>query len=77
MGYHFNAMSLELTPYTVIDKRYETEANFHQSNQTYNITNFIDGLFIDFLKIVMNGLNATFSIFRRSDPYFGVLEGNF
>ena len=58
----------------MIDINYKKYATFHQSNKTYDVTNFVSGSRIDLFSQMMKQLNASCSLYRRNDPYFGGLK---
>ena len=73
-GHNFKIMTLDSPPHIIIDPLYKTNATFFSQNQTYEITNYVKGLYMDIFELIMEKLNASFTIYRRKDYIFGTLK---
>ena len=73
-GHKFKIISILSAPHLVIDPLYKTNATFFSQNQTYEITNFVKGAYRNIFDIMMERLNASFTVYQRKDSIWGTLK---
>ncbi len=66
-GQHLIAMTEDKAPYIWFKKGYKTNAVFHESNETYDVTDHIYGYYHDIFLKMSEKLNFTFSVYNRKD----------
>ncbi len=70
-GKLFVAMSTYDGYYIKPHKDFYKEAKYHASNQTYEATNLLHGMHINFLKKLAGSMNFTYTLYRREDGVWG------
>ncbi len=55
---------------------YKTGAVFHASNETYDVTDWAEGLYFDILQTTAGHLNFTYKLYRRKDDVWGNVINN-
>ena len=63
-------------PYTHFTPNYKNDSIYFHENQTYDVTHFVKGLYIDLIVDIINQLNSTISFYKREDGNWGTLINN-
>ena len=72
-GIHLKAMVEQDGIWTKVRKTFATDAMFHQSNQTWDVSQYVSGVVIDILNIMMSEYNFTTSYHLRKDRKWGTV----
>ncbi len=75
-GQHLNAMTESFPMLVHLKSNFDKEARFFEANQTYDVTDYASGLYINFFKLLAKNLNFTYSLFKRLDGGWGSVVGN-
>ncbi len=76
-GQHLIGITINQTPYSIINETYKDEAPFFTNNGTYDVTSFLmGGLAYDVLDELAFNLNFTYSMYARNDTIWGDVQGN-
>ena len=67
-GHHLKAITEEDIPYIKIDL---SSANYDETNQVYDVTQKVEGMYYDMFLILKEQLNFTTSIHKRKDGKWG------
>ncbi len=73
-GTNLIALTNLAKPYSTLDPEYLTKARFFESNQTFDVSDFVSGLYFDILAEMSEDLNFTFAVYKRSDPVWGTVN---
>ncbi len=75
-GQHLVAMTEQAAPYTMVKPEFETEAKFFPENQTYDVTDFHEGMYNGILLQMSQELNFTYRLYKRKDRVWGGVVNN-
>ncbi len=75
-GLHLKAMTEQQRPYLVFESNFKTEAKFSEKDQTYDVTDFVSGMYYEILMVMAKNLNFTVSFHKRKDGVWGGGVGN-
>jgi hypothetical protein len=67
-GHHLKAITEEDLPFIKIDL---SSANYDETNQVYDVTQKVEGMYYDLFLILKEQLNFTTSIYKRKDGKWG------
>ena len=70
LGMHFIFGTLEQAPYTMFTND-SYKLNYFPENETYEVTNHIQGIFPAALDSMSRALNFTYSVYTRKDGVWG------
>ncbi len=70
---HLVVMVEHSPPYLTLNPNFKNFADFFDTNQTYDVTNFIYGLYPDILEELSMELNFTYRVYKRADGVWGTL----
>ena len=70
-GRHFAAVTNDDGYYIKQDQDFEARAIFHSNNKTFEVTNLLHGMHIDFLEKLAGLLNFTYTLYKREDGVWG------
>ena len=71
-GVTLKVMTENKQPIAYLDPNYKSQSRFHGKNQTYEVTNQVQGVFIDVLNILQKSLNFSTKIYKRLDGVWGM-----
>ena len=72
-GIHFNVMVASQEPFNFIPTDLDGIATYYESNDTYDVTDLVHGIFRTVLDTMAKRLNFTFNQYRRKDDWWGAL----
>ncbi len=75
-GQHIVAMTDEFVGLLSLKHGYSKYAKYFESNQTYLVTDWVQGMYMDIFRTIANDLNFTFSMYKRKDGVWGGLDEN-
>ena len=70
-GKHLVGMTNEYAPSVVLPKDFEEKVKYFPENETYDVTEYVTGTYIDFLHLSQSLLNFTSTIYMRKDRVWG------
>ena len=70
-GITFKAMTHSYFPSIFIHENYTTTSQYFPENQTYEVTNEVDGLYFDILQTLQKELNFQTKLYKRNDNVLG------
>ncbi len=75
-GAHLTALTEQSPPYSVFVQDYLKKAKYFETNQTYDVTNLVSGVYHDIIDDMAEHLNFTYSVYKRRDGVWGtVVDG--
>ena len=57
-----------------MNKNYKKQAPYFSSNDTYEVTNFVKGIYYEVLQFLQIKLNFTTTLYRRGDGIWGTIN---
>ena len=64
-------------PYTSLNPEFKKKSTFHENNQTFDVTPFIEtGVVLDLMLYVAQQLNFTYTFYKRLDGVWGSIVNN-
>ncbi len=73
---HIVGMTDQFIGLLIMKPGFEQGARYFESNQTYEVTHWVEGIYLEFWNVIAKSLNFTYTLYKRKDSVWAGLDDN-